>query len=52
MQSDLLNLLQVAYKTRWERRREPAFFDWEIEEASWLSLTKVSRIVEPFNQSF
>ena len=52
MQSDLLNLLQVAYKTRWERRREPAFFDWEIEEASWLSLTKVRKLVEPFNQSF
>jgi len=39
--SDLSDkMLKVAYKTRWERRREPAFFDWEIEEASWLSLTK------------
>ena len=31
-------MLKTAYKTRWDRRREPAFFDWEIEEANWLTL--------------
>jgi len=31
-------MLKEACKTRWERRREPAFFDWEIEEANWLTL--------------
>lgn len=31
-------MLKEACKTRWERRREPAFFDWEIEEANWLTM--------------
>jgi len=31
-------MLKVAYKTRWDRRREPAFFEWEIEEANWMTL--------------
>lgn len=31
-------MLKEACKTRWDRRREPAFFDWEIEEANWLTL--------------
>ena len=31
-------MLKTAYKTRWDRRREPSFFDWEIEEANWLTL--------------
>jgi len=33
-------MLKQAYKTRWDRRREQAFFDWTIEEANWLTLTK------------
>ena len=31
-------MLKGAHKTRWERRREPAFDDWVIEEANWLTL--------------
>jgi len=31
-------MLKFALKTRWQRRREPAFDAWEIEEADWLSL--------------
>lgn len=33
-------MLKHAYKTRWDRRREPAFFDWTIEEGNWLTLNK------------
>jgi len=36
-------MLKGAYKTRWERRREPSFFDWEIEEANWLTLAQEVR---------
>ena len=31
-------MLKGAHKTRWERRREPMFDDWVIEEANWLTL--------------
>ena len=31
-------MLKGAHKTRWERRKEPMFDDWVIEEANWLSL--------------
>ena len=31
-------MLKGAHKTRWERRKEPAFDDWVIEEANWLTM--------------
>jgi len=31
-------MLKVALKTRWDRRKEPAFDAWDIEEANWLTL--------------
>ncbi|XP_023340081.1 glycine N-methyltransferase [Eurytemora carolleeae] len=31
-------MLKKAYKTRWERRKEPAFDSWCIEEGNWLTL--------------
>jgi len=31
-------MLKGAHKTRWERRKEPCFEDWVIEEANWLTL--------------
>ena len=31
-------MLKGAHKTRWERRKEPMFDDWVIEEANWLTL--------------
>lgn len=31
-------MLKYALKTRWRRRKEPAFDDWDIEEANWLTL--------------
>ena len=31
-------MLKGAHKTRWERRKEPAFDDWVIEEANWLNM--------------
>lgn len=31
-------MLKGAHKTRWERRKEPLFEDWVIEEANWLTL--------------
>ncbi|KAK3923801.1 Glycine N-methyltransferase [Frankliniella fusca] len=33
-------MLKHAFKTRWERRRDPAFDNWVIEEANWLTLTE------------
>ena len=33
-------MLKYAMKTRWERRREQAFFNWTIEEGNWMTLTK------------
>jgi glycine N-methyltransferase len=33
-------MLQSAYKTRWDRRKEPAFDKWVIEEGNWLSLDR------------
>merc|ERR1712080_194674 len=33
-------MLKGALKTRWDRRREQAFFDWTIEEGNWMTLTK------------
>ena len=33
-------MLKHALKTRWERRREQAFFDWTIEEGNWMTLPK------------
>jgi len=33
-------MLKDALKTRWERRREKAFFDWTIEEGNWMTLNK------------
>ncbi|KAJ7991319.1 hypothetical protein DPEC_G00296090 [Dallia pectoralis] len=32
-------MLKYALKERWERRKESAFDQWEIEEANWLTLT-------------
>jgi len=31
-------MLKTAYKTRWDRRKEPNFDQWVIEEANWLTL--------------
>lgn len=31
-------MLKGAHKTRWERRKEPAFDNWVIEEANWLTI--------------
>lgn len=31
-------MLKFALKTRWKRRKEPAFDAWVIEEANWLTL--------------
>ncbi|KAK1793186.1 hypothetical protein P4O66_011588, partial [Electrophorus voltai] len=31
-------MLKYALKERWERRKEPAFDQWVIEEANWLTL--------------
>lgn len=31
-------MLKYALKERWERRKEPAFDNWVIEEANWLML--------------
>lgn len=32
-------MLKYALKSRWERRKEPAFDNWVIEEANWLTLS-------------
>jgi len=31
-------MLKFALKTRWERRKEPAFDQWLIEEGNWMTL--------------
>ncbi|XP_058472249.1 glycine N-methyltransferase [Solea solea] len=31
-------MLKYALKSRWDRRKEPAFDQWVIEEANWLTL--------------
>jgi glycine N-methyltransferase len=31
-------MLKYALKARWNRRDEPAFYNWVIEEANWLTL--------------
>jgi len=31
-------MLKTAYKIRWDRRKEPSYDKWVIEEANWLSL--------------
>jgi len=31
-------MLKYALKTRWNRRKEPAFDNWVVEEGNWLSL--------------
>ncbi|XP_014676082.1 PREDICTED: glycine N-methyltransferase-like [Priapulus caudatus] len=31
-------MLKYALRERWRRRQEPAFDNWEIEEANWLTL--------------
>ncbi|XP_028841320.1 glycine N-methyltransferase-like [Denticeps clupeoides] len=33
-------MLKYALKERWERRKEPAFDQWVIEEANWLTLAE------------
>ncbi|XP_034941459.1 glycine N-methyltransferase [Chelonus insularis] len=33
-------MLKYALKDRWNRRKEPAFDNWIIEEANWLTLPK------------
>lgn len=33
-------MLKYALKSRWNRRKEPAFDNWVIEEANWLTLAK------------
>ncbi|KFO36170.1 glycine N-methyltransferase isoform X1 [Fukomys damarensis] len=33
-------MLKYALKERWNRRREPAFDKWVIEEANWMTLDK------------
>jgi len=32
-------MLKAAWQTRWNRRKEAAFDNWEIYEANWLTLT-------------
>ncbi|KAF0296649.1 Glycine N-methyltransferase [Amphibalanus amphitrite] len=32
-------MLKSAWSTRWNRRKEPAFDNWDIYEANWLTLT-------------
>ncbi|XP_043234564.1 glycine N-methyltransferase-like [Amphibalanus amphitrite] len=32
-------MLKCAWNTRWSRRKEPAFDNWDIYEANWLTLT-------------
>jgi len=33
-------MLKYALKTRWNRRKEPNFEDWVVEEANWLTLVQ------------
>uniref|UniRef100_A0A3P8QLS1 Glycine N-methyltransferase n=1 Tax=Astatotilapia calliptera TaxID=8154 RepID=A0A3P8QLS1_ASTCA len=33
-------MLKYALKARWDRRKEPAFDQWVIEEANWLTLSE------------
>ncbi|XP_008557370.1 glycine N-methyltransferase [Microplitis demolitor] len=33
-------MLKYALKDRWDRRKEPGFDDWVIEEANWFTLAK------------
>ncbi|XP_076669863.1 glycine N-methyltransferase isoform X2 [Andrena cerasifolii] len=33
-------MLKYALQARWQRRKEPAFDNWVIEEANWLTLPK------------
>jgi len=33
-------MLKTAYKIRWDRRKEPAFDQWVIEEGNWLCLNE------------
>ncbi|XP_012538528.1 glycine N-methyltransferase [Monomorium pharaonis] len=40
-------MLKYALKTRWDRRKEPAFDKWVIEEANWLTLpSDISHLIE------
>lgn len=32
-------MLKYALETRWEHKREKAFFDWEIHAGNWMTLT-------------
>ncbi|KAL6266827.1 hypothetical protein P5V15_003656 [Pogonomyrmex californicus] len=39
-------MLKHALKSRWDRRKEPAFDNWVIEEANWLTLSSdISHLV-------
>lgn len=42
-------MLKYALKTRWKRRKEPAFDDWVIEEANWLTLVDDIEGAETFD---
>ncbi|XP_071995957.1 glycine N-methyltransferase isoform X2 [Engystomops pustulosus] len=40
-------MLKYALKTRWNRRKEPAFDKWVIEEGNWLSLEQEISSLRP-----
>lgn len=40
-------MLKQAWKIRWQRRKEEAFDEWEIEEGNWLSLKDANIDVPP-----
>ncbi|KAF2364630.1 S-adenosyl-L-methionine-dependent methyltransferase [Trinorchestia longiramus] len=42
-------MLKYALKTRWKRRKEPAFDAWEIEEANWMTLPDDIDGIEQFD---
>jgi len=42
-------MLKCALKTRWQRRKEPAFDNWTIEEANWLTLPETVEGVGSFD---
>ncbi|KAF3701439.1 Glycine N-methyltransferase [Channa argus] len=43
-------MLKFALKARWDRRKEPAFDEWVIEEANWLTLPEdIQKIEDGFD---
>jgi len=45
-------MLKNALKTRWNRRKETAFDNWNIEEANWLTLPEDISSLPSYNQGF